>query len=792
MDSSSYIVSIRYSSLVIFEDSLFISNGIANALSGGAGGTGFATLRRCWAGNSGEADAISLGYDSTVYETVLTDDSTGTVFPYDIDEFADYESKDFRWKADSVINNFSGPTIGFGAFDALPAWKVLNTLEYYDTLTSIYENNLNKYEDSTVLSIECAGQTSEPDLVWSGDGYNNTRIRVTAAQGFEDTGNLSDNVAQLTIGNLTIGPRVVWSGVRVVGGVLQSQQNGELSYRNMIVDASGQTRGFYLRQNPTEPQSLNNVIIYNASQDAQYINNVSNNTYVQNTTIVDAGRFGALRASYNDTLIVGSGNDDYFSSFQSQSNAWAEDSTGTNQITEADYKDVFVDYDANDFRLKADSSPALASAGAFIEGAAFTSIYPTINFRGTPNGFTTTPMVLVGNDLWECTVTFAGAPDDRFKFDVAGDWVTEWGDDNQDGIAEFNQSDIPFDGGAGNFIVQFNTISQQYTISVDDNVATEIEGNLDVALNEIEFTGEGSLGTSLLGNLDKELNSLIVQLSGNLGVEVRGTFDKLLDEITFDAAGQLGQPLTGALDIPLEPITFESLGNLGVNISGNLDAFLAAQTSEHLGKLGTDLEGNLDTQLSNNSSEIVGQIGQELVGNLSTNLAPLSVNIVGELGGGLIGALTVTLDEISPEILGEMGQDLLGNLAVDLSEIGFTGTGQLGANIDGNLEYTLESVAFTGEGVLGANLEGTLNAILSPVTFTGEGALPVPITGNLNVSLDELSSTMFGEVNAEISILDVKLEPITFTGYGEIGKAFNSLNFKSSLGIHNLNFRGKL
>ena len=49
-------------------------------------------------------------------------------------------------------------------------------------------------------------------------------------------------------------------------------------------------------------------------------------------------------------------------------------------------------------------------------------------------------MSLVGDHLWQASVTFTGSGDgnggQRFKFDVKGDWTQNYGDTNRDGVAE--------------------------------------------------------------------------------------------------------------------------------------------------------------------------------------------------------------------------------------------------------------------------------------------------------------------------------------------------------------------
>ena len=55
-------------------------------------------------------------------------------------------------------------------------------------------------------------------------------------------------------------------------------------------------------------------------------------------------------------------------------------------------------------------------------------------------------MTLVGNNTWQTSVTFTGAGDSsgaqRFKFDTVGDWSTNYGDTNKDGVLDKTGSDI--------------------------------------------------------------------------------------------------------------------------------------------------------------------------------------------------------------------------------------------------------------------------------------------------------------------------------------------------------------
>jgi hypothetical protein len=83
----------------------------------------------------------------------------------------------------------------------------------------------------------------------------------------------------------------------------------------------------------------------------------------------------------------------------------------------------------------ADDKQATASASATITvpgQSSFDSFY----FRGTPNGWCTTAMELVADDIWQATIDFDGSENQRFKFDVEGEWSHHYGDNDADGTLE--------------------------------------------------------------------------------------------------------------------------------------------------------------------------------------------------------------------------------------------------------------------------------------------------------------------------------------------------------------------
>ena len=89
-------------------------------------------------------------------------------------------------------------------------------------------------------------------------------------------------------------------------------------------------------------------------------------------------------------------------------------------------------------------------------------------FRGTPNTWGKTAMTLVADHTWQATVAFTGAGDangsQRFKFDVNGDWVKNYGDNNADGVAELAGKDIATSV-VGSYVVTFNDSTLKYSVT---------------------------------------------------------------------------------------------------------------------------------------------------------------------------------------------------------------------------------------------------------------------------------------------------------------------------------------
>jgi len=90
--------------------------------------------------------------------------------------------------------------------------------------------------------------------------------------------------------------------------------------------------------------------------------------------------------------------------------------------------------------------------------------FSQVYFRGTSNSWGKSGMTKVGNCIWEIEQDFDGSADDRFKFDIKGDWSHNYGDTGANGSLERSGSDIFLNDGAGTYIIAMNDEFMTYTV----------------------------------------------------------------------------------------------------------------------------------------------------------------------------------------------------------------------------------------------------------------------------------------------------------------------------------------
>lgn len=88
--------------------------------------------------------------------------------------------------------------------------------------------------------------------------------------------------------------------------------------------------------------------------------------------------------------------------------------------------------------------------------------FPTLFFRGTANSWGTTAMSCVENGVWRVAIDFDGQAEQRYKFDVNGDWTENYGDTGADGVLDRTGADI-FTDVVGNYIIEVNEADMSFT-----------------------------------------------------------------------------------------------------------------------------------------------------------------------------------------------------------------------------------------------------------------------------------------------------------------------------------------
>ena len=111
---------------------------------------------------------------------------------------------------------------------------------------------------------------------------------------------------------------------------------------------------------------------------------------------------------------------------------------------------------------------ATASVTLTVQGTDYKHNFSQLYYRGTSNSWGKTAMTLVADNTWQTTVVFTGAADSsgaqRFKFDLTGDWSTNYGDTNKDGVLEKTGSDI-YNTAVASCVVKVNDATLAYSVT---------------------------------------------------------------------------------------------------------------------------------------------------------------------------------------------------------------------------------------------------------------------------------------------------------------------------------------
>lgn len=127
-------------------------------------------------------------------------------------------------------------------------------------------------------------------------------------------------------------------------------------------------------------------------------------------------------------------------------------------------------YPSSNYTVTSNSSYKISfdtvSKSVFVDAVnnCFAHNLESLNFRGTANSWGALPMHLVADNTWELNVHFDGQNQQRFKFDVKGDWTNNFGDNGANGSLESSGADI-YTGVSGNYNVRVNDATMTYSIT---------------------------------------------------------------------------------------------------------------------------------------------------------------------------------------------------------------------------------------------------------------------------------------------------------------------------------------
>jgi len=105
------------------------------------------------------------------------------------------------------------------------------------------------------------------------------------------------------------------------------------------------------------------------------------------------------------------------------------------------------------------------SINASLPPPVYQSVYPTMYLRGTFSDWAAdTLMTLIADYTWQIHTAFGSATNERFKFDVYGDWSENFGDNIPlDGVGDPNGASIYITEGAGTYQITFNDQTKVYS-----------------------------------------------------------------------------------------------------------------------------------------------------------------------------------------------------------------------------------------------------------------------------------------------------------------------------------------
>lgn len=175
-----------------------------------------------------------------------------------------------------------------------------------------------------------------------------------------------------------------------------------------------------------------------------------------------------------------------------------------------------------------DGATASASVTLTAKSTEPAHLFDTLYFRGTPNNWGLTAMALVADNTWRVTLPFSGAGDangsQRFKFDVKGDWTTNYGDSNKDGVLDKAGSDI-VNTSLGNCTLTVNDKTLAYSVSCATEPVAPV-AKISASASKVQVGS--SVSFSAAGSTDADGSIVGYEWDdGSTSASISRTFDTL-------------------------------------------------------------------------------------------------------------------------------------------------------------------------------------------------------------------------------------------------------------------------
>ena len=350
-----------------------------------------------------------------------------------------------------------------------------------------------------------------------------------------------------------------------------------------------------------------NCVIHNAYRGVYSLSSNANNT-LEKCTLYDISNLGYLRCNCIDTVAIGVGSTDYFST-TSQVNTWGEDASAQNQIT--DGTGTFVDLANDDVRIRADSDAGMAGAGAFIEGE------PWDLFEGFDYGYIISrdpSETLASNSATRTSWWIDIEQGKSYDVILTNSTRSRWQYKRNDGVNRYGGDEVPSPLVPSDINVEMASFRVYYD-AIDDVGAT-------IEIYEVTDTGGGDGSIDVYSTMDISSGAIDVEFTkptfivgAGGGISLSAISKVAFVKPTYNVNLSSILVLVGYADVDAEPPAPE--------IDRTVNVFSYAPTLSG--------SANLSTEKPSYSVEAVGSISLSASVDMSITLPEYVVGATGSL-----------------------------------------------------------------------------------------------------------------------------------------------------------------